>query len=44
MKEMTVKIEECTREYTETSINRVNNVRNWILELINTTENDKEST
>lgn len=35
--------EKCTREYTEASINRVNNVRNWILELINTTENDKEN-
>ena len=35
--------EKCTREYTESSINRVNNVRNWILGLVNTAENKEEN-
>ena len=35
--------EKCTREYTESSINRINNVRNWILNLVNTSDNKKEN-
>ena len=34
--------EKCTREYTESSINRINNVRNWILNFINVSDNKKE--
>lgn len=32
----------CTKEYTENSINKISNIRNWILGIINTKENEKE--
>ena len=35
--------EKCTKEYTESSVNRINNVRNWILNLINASENNEEN-